>query len=205
MLDPNLLPGGDMELNMSLQHKGTMTIETLRLMLRKFRAEDANDMFHNWAGDPEVCKYLSWGPHKDVETSLRRINNWENNYQFINFYNWAIVLKGKHMAIGSISVEISSESTKTCEIGYCLSVPFWNRGIMTEALRAVMHYLFYEVGYETIRAKYDTMNVGSGKVMEKAGMQFVKMEYHVGIRRDGSSYDCAVYSKQREDVQSKHF
>jgi len=183
----------------SIQHKGTQTIETLRLVLRKFRAEDAGDMYRNWAGDPLVCKYLSWGPHKDVDTSLKRVINWVSNYEYNNFYVWAIELKGKNMPIGSISVEIMNDSVKTCEVGYCIGVPYWNRGIMTEALRAIMHYLFYEIGYQTIQAKHDVLNVGSGKVMQKAGMQFTRYDYRVGARRDGSFYDCAVYSKHIED------
>ena len=184
---------------MGIQHKGTNSIETIRLVLRRFRPEDAQDMFHNWAGDPMVCKYLSWGPHQDVDTSRRRIVSWVNNYEYDNFYVWAIELKGKYMPIGSISVEITNDNAASCEVGYCIGVPYWNKGIMTEALRAVMHYLFYEIGYQMIRAKHDVLNVASGNVMQKAGMKFVKIEYHVGVRRDGSHYDCAVYSKNSMD------
>lgn len=184
---------------MSIQHKGTKTIETIRLVLRRFVPEDANDMYRNWAGDLQVCKYLSWGPHMDVDTSLKRIYNWVNHYDYDNFYVWAIELKGKNMPIGSISVEISNDNARSCEVGYCVGVPYWNRGIVTEALRAVMHYLYYEVGYETIQAKHDVLNAASGKVMKKAGMQFTKYEYRVGVRRDGSFYDCAVYAKNIKD------
>ena len=180
---------------MSVQHKGTNSIETIRLILRRFQPEDAEAMFRNWAGDPNVCKYLSWGPHQDVEVSRKRIANWVNHYQYNNSYVWAIELKSMNMPIGSISVEITNDSTGTCEVGYCIGEAYWNRGIMTEALRAVMHYLFYEIGYQTIRAKHDVLNVASGMVMQKAGMHYEKTEYQVGVRRDGSRYDCAVYTK----------
>lgn len=184
---------------MLIHHKGTEPIETLRLILRRFRIEDAEDMYYKWAGDPEVCRYLSWGPHRDVETSRRRIMNWVGNYAYNNTYVWAIELKSIRMAIGSISVELSSDKTMSCEVGYCIGKAYWGRGIMTEALRAVMHYLFYDVSYQRIQAKHDVLNVASGKVMQKAGMQFMKMEYHVGVRRDGTYYDCAVYSKSISD------
>lgn len=69
---------------------------------------------------------------------------------------------------------------------------------MTEALRAVMHFLFYEVGYEMIVAKHDTQNIASGRVMQKAGMEFVRVEAQAGKRKDGSYYDCAVYAKKIE-------
>jgi ribosomal-protein-alanine N-acetyltransferase len=184
---------------MSIQHKGTQSIETVRLILRRFEVQDAEDMFQNWAGDPEVCKYLSWGPHKGVDDSLKRILSWISNYNNKNSYIWAIELKSKNLVIGSISVEISDETTQCCEVGYCIGKPHWSRGIMTEALLAVMHYLFYEVGYLSIRAKHDVINIASGKVMQKAGMQFTKIENHVGVRRDGSYYDCAVYTKYITD------
>lgn len=184
---------------MVIQHMGTRTIETVRLVLRRFRVEDSEDMFRNWASDPEVCKYLSWGPHRDSDDSLKRVIAWVNRYAYDSTYVWAIELKGKGMVIGSISVEFSNDTAATCEVGYCIGRAYWNRGIMTEALRAVMHYLFYEVGYRTIIAKHDTQNIASGKVMQKAGMLFLKIEYRAGVRRDGSFYDCAVYSKSISD------
>jgi Acetyltransferases, including N-acetylases of ribosomal proteins len=161
--------------------------------------EDALDMFYNWASDPEVCKYLSWGPHSDIDVTRRRITYWLNNYQRDNFYVWAIEQKNKNMVVGTISVEIVDESTLTCEIGYCLCKEYWGRGIMTESLRTVMHFLFYEVGFQRIVAKHDVQNIASGMVMLKAGMHFTKYEYKVGVRRDGSYYDCAVYEKRITD------
>jgi ribosomal-protein-alanine N-acetyltransferase len=184
---------------MSIQHKGTKSIETIRLKLRRFDAQDSEDMFYNWAGDPEVCKYLSWGPHKDVDTCLKRVLNWVSNYNYEDSYVWAIELKSTKRVIGSISVEISDNITQSCEVGYCIGKPYWSRGIVTEALRAVMHYLFYEVGFQSIRAKHDTQNIASGKVMIKAGMHFTRIESRVGVRRDGSYYDCAVYTKYKTD------
>ena len=184
---------------MIIQHKGTQSIETSRLILRRFEVEDAEDMYLNWAGDPEVCKFLSWGPHKNVDTSLKRILNWMSNYYYDNSYVWAIEFKRGNRVIGTISVEISDDTTQSCEVGYCIGKPYWNRGIMTEALCAIQHYLFYEVGYQSIRAKHDVRNVASGQVMQKAGMRFTKIENNVGLRRDGSRYDCAVYTKYKTD------
>ncbi len=178
-----------------MQHKGTNTIETIRLVLRRFRIEDAKAMYQNWAGDMEVCKYLSWGPHPNEEASRARIKYWLSRYGEMSFYQWAIELKGKNMPIGSISVEISSDRTASCEIGYCLGREYWNRGLMTEAVRAIMHYLYYDIGYVMIQAKHDVLNGASGKVMKKVGMIYIKTEYNVGTRRDGTRYDCMVYQK----------
>lgn len=178
-----------------LVHQGTKTIETMRLVLRQFKEEDAGDMFYNWASDPAVCKYLLWGPYTEVETSRRRIIQWLRSYERENSYVWAIERKSNQQAIGLISVEVSNELTMSCEVGYCIGQDYWGRGIMTEALLAVLHYLFYEVGYQRIFAKHDVLNPASGRVMQKAGMHLSNYEYQVGQRRDGSYYDCAVYEK----------
>lgn len=182
-----------MEVLMNIQHKGTITIETLRLVLRRFGEKDAKDMYQNWAGDPEVCKYLSWGPHSNEEVSRKRILSWISNYIRYNSYVWVLEYKKTSAAIGSLSVEIADDKARMCEVGYCLGKEYWNQGLMTEALLAVMHYLFYEVGYQTIQAKHDVLNIGSGRVMQKAGMKYFKTELEVGVRRDGTYYDCDVY------------
>ena len=183
-----------------INHMGTNSIETLRLSLRRFNEYDAEDMYLNWASDPEVVKFLPWGPHQEISVTQRRIREWMARYEHINYYNWAICLKNTNTVIGSISVEIEDDNKQSCEIGYCLGRNYWSRGIMSEALRVVMHYLFYEVGYSRIVARHDVLNIASGRVMQKCGMKFDKIIYHVSRRRDGSYCDCAVYSKDsRED------
>ena len=55
---------------------GTQTIETERLILRRFTVEDAGDMYKNWASDPEVTKYLTWPPHESVEFTKSLLADW---------------------------------------------------------------------------------------------------------------------------------
>ncbi len=184
---------------MNIQHKGTITIETLRLILRRFEEKDARDMFQNWAGDPEVCKYLSWGPHSSEEVSRKRILGWISNYVRMSSYVWALEYKRTGAVIGSISVEMADDRAGICEVGYCLCRKYWSRGIMTEALVAIQHYLFYEIGYQAIKAKHDVLNIASGRVMQKAGMKYFKTEDKVGIRKDGTYYDCDVYIKHIDE------
>lgn len=50
-----------------MTHKGTVMLETERLILRRFVAEDAEAMFRNWVNDPEVTRYLTWQPHGSIE------------------------------------------------------------------------------------------------------------------------------------------
>ncbi|HKL80471.1 MAG TPA: GNAT family N-acetyltransferase [Mobilitalea sp.] len=183
-----------------ITHKGTNPIETIRLQLRRFEYTDVEDMYNNWASDPEVVKYLPWGPHESIKVTRKRISDWILNYSYDNNYNWAICFKRNNEVIGSISAEILNDRDGICEVGYCIGRKYWGQGIMTEALRAVMHYLFYEVGYQKITARHDILNPASGKVMQKTGMQFERMLYQVSKRRDGSLCDCAVYGKVRGEI-----
>ena len=87
-----------------LKHRGTQTIETSRLILRKAKMEDAEAMFRNWANDPEVTKYLTWPPHDDVEVTKSVIANWVESYSKDDYYHWMIVLKETDTPIGSLLV-----------------------------------------------------------------------------------------------------
>ncbi len=70
---------------------GTKTIETERLILRKLEIADAQNMFNNWANDSEVCKFLSWEPHGNIEVTKNLLVSWINSYQSYETYNWAII------------------------------------------------------------------------------------------------------------------
>ena len=156
---------------------GTQRIETHRLVLRRFTENDAGDMFHHWASDPEVTRHLSWPTHPDPDVSRRVLDSWIARYGDGLYFNWAIEWKESGSVIGNIAVVELEAEKESAEIGYCLGRAFWGRGIMPEALRAVMGYLFDTVGMNRISAKHDRNNPKSGRVMIKAGM---KME---GIHR----------------------
>ena len=183
-----------------MRHIGTQTIETERLILRRFDLLDAYDMFKNWASDPEVCKFLAWPPYIYERDVQNKVKEWVTAYDDINFYNWGIVLKEINEVIGSIGVVASIDHILQCEVGYCIGKEFWGQGIMTEAHSAVMDYLFFKVGYHRIQARHDVFNVASGIVMQKTGMQFEGIMRHANIRRDGSFCDYAVYAKLSTDI-----
>lgn len=81
-----------------MKHCGTQTIETERLILRKFAKEDAEAMFKNWASDDEVTKYLTWPAHASVDVSRMVLDDWVNSYSNDNYYQWAIILKKTAMS-----------------------------------------------------------------------------------------------------------
>lgn len=156
-----------------LTHKGTKTIETDRLILRQFTMEDAPAMFRNWANDDEVTKHLTWPTHSDVEVTKMVLSDWTSHYAKPDFYNWAIVLKENGgEPIGNISVVRINHNTECAAMGYCMSRAHWRKGVMPEALKAVVDFLFDEVGFNRIEAEHDVNNPASGRVMEKAALRY---------------------------------
>src|SRR5512136_1544011 len=93
-----------------LNHVGTQTIETNRVVLRKYRMNDAEDMFRNWVTDPEVSRFWGWEPHKNIEETKSLLSRWIAEYADPETYHWVIVLKSASQAIGYIYLnEISNE------------------------------------------------------------------------------------------------
>ena len=153
-----------------MENKGTKRLETDRLILRQFKIEDAEDMYNNWATDAEVTKFLTWLPHPDINFTKGLLENWIGKYSELTWYNWAIELKETGEVVGNISVVKLNERIEAADIGYCMGKAWWGNGIMPEALRAVIAYLFEEVGLNRVAAYHDVNNPKSGRVMQKAGM-----------------------------------
>lgn len=154
-----------------LKHKGTVTIETKRLILRRACLEDAEPMFKNWANDPEVTRYLTWPTHSSVEVTKTVLSGWVESYKNDDYYHWMIVLKETGKPIGSILVSTLGRAS-SAHVGYCLGKTWWHQGIMSETLTAVMDFLFDEVGYHRVESLHDPNNPHSGAVMRKCGMKY---------------------------------
>lgn len=157
----------------AMQHKGTVLIETDRLILRKFRMDDGEAAFENWTRDKKVTEFLRWSTHTNIETAKSLIKKWVDGYERDNFYQWAIVLKsGEDRPIGTISVVEQNENLNILHIGYCIGSRWWHQGITSEAFSAIISFLFEEVKANRIEAQHDPLNPNSGKVMEKCGLRY---------------------------------
>ena len=185
-----------------MNHLGTQTIETERLILRKLEVSDAESMYKNWASDPEVTKFLTWPPHKNVEASRVLLGIWAKEYEEDNYYQWGIELKSTGDLVGSISVVTQREEIDMVNIGYCIGRPWWHRGIMTEALSALIKFFFEEVGANRIEARHDLNNPHSGEVMKKCGMTLEGVRRSADFNNQGVC-DVADYAILRSDYFGK--
>ncbi|OGO91766.1 MAG: hypothetical protein A2Y17_13495 [Clostridiales bacterium GWF2_38_85] len=155
-----------------MNHKGTVKLETERLILRRFELTDAEVMFKNWASDAEVTKYLTWPPHSDISVSKAVIDSWMKLYENLNHYSWAIVLKEIGEPIGSIAAVEQRDDIKMVHIGYCIGQKWWRRGYTSEALAELIRFFFEDVGVNRIESRHDPRNPNSGKVMLKCGLKY---------------------------------
>ena len=179
---------------MALTHTGTRTLQTPRLVLRRFTADDAQDMYENWAADPQVCRFMTWPPHESAQASRAVLTRWAEAYADPAQYQWAIVWRESGHVMGSISVVDVNDAQQHCEVGYCLSRALWNRGVMTEALTAVLGELFDGVGMHRVEARHDTRNPASGRVMEKAGLRREGTLRQRRQDRSGDWIDLTIWS-----------
>lgn len=174
-----------------LTHKGTQELCTERLKLRKYILSDAAYMYKNYANDERVTKFLSWKPYNNIADIEDFLSDRICEYICKNVYHWAIEINNE--IIGSISTISIDERNCNCEIGYCIGYNYWNKGITSEALSAVMKFLFHKVGMHRITAKHDIENPASGKVMAHCNMVYEGTFRENYLRHDGTYSDSLVY------------
>ena len=179
---------------------GTKPIETPSLLLRRFQENDAKEMFENYCSDEKMTRHLTWQPHPNIETTESLLKMWLYKYDEAHCYRWAIVEKSTNSLIGSIDCVHVDIPRASCEIGYCIASNKWGKGYMSEALKAVIDYLFHEADFNRIMARYSTLNPASGRVMEKVGMQFEGVMREAALDKEGQFIDMAQYAILKKDI-----
>ena len=158
-----------------------MRIETERLLLRRFTPEDFEAMYALWT-DGEAMRYVQpegWphGREESRELFGRGINFFDEH----GFGQWAVVPKEEDRVIGYCGLKFLNEAREV-ELLYGVCKEFWNRGLVTEAARAILRYGFETAGLVYIVAVALPENTGSWRVMEKLGMRREGITEHKGYR-----------------------
>ena len=148
---------------------GTKVITLDRIYLRQFNMNDVDDLFE-YASNKDITKYLTRNPHKNKEETRLLLQKQFSKYDESTF-RWAIVFKENNKLIGSIDVVRLDKVNETAEIGYVLNSAYHNQGIMSEAFKGVINYLFNEVNLKEICACFELGNEASKHVMEKCGLK----------------------------------
>ena len=148
-------------------------LRTQRLILRPWQQEDLQDFFE-YASVEGVGQMAGWLPHKTVQDSQRILDSFIEKKR-----TFALDHQGK--VIGSLGVEYYSEtespeldSMRTRALGFVLSKAYWGKGLMPEAVNAVIRWLFEEQGLDAILCAHFDWNTQSARVQQKCGFHFLK-------------------------------
>ena len=175
------------------------TLETERLILRKLKPEDADDL-RKWLGREEVYTY--WG---------RKASKGEKNPELLfddprpgvkrkpsPDFLWGIETKSTREVIGLMEV-FDVENDRYGKVGYRVAPELWNTGICTEALKRVVRFIFSETAMDRLEGTADVRNIGSNRVLEKCGF---RLEGTVRHGKMVSSYcDYNIWGLIRDDIE----
>ena len=148
-----------------MNYIGTQNFETKRCFLRRIKLSDYTMMYENWAKYDEVCRYYPFNPVDDIEIYRDKVKHWISNYESDSYFHWVIEWKETGELIGTINLGNVEEACHMCDTCYMLSPGFWNKGIMTEVLEAVLDYAFDRVGFNRVQAEVFYGNDASSAVL----------------------------------------
>ncbi|MEM3699816.1 MAG: GNAT family N-acetyltransferase [Candidatus Bathyarchaeia archaeon] len=132
-----------------------VVIETERLRLRDFEEADW-EAVHEYASDPEVVRYIDWGPNTlaDTQNFIKRALARQKE-QPRRGYDLAVVLKAQNRIIGGCGIHISNPENREGWIGYVLNRKFWGKGYATETAKALLKFSFEKLNLHRIFATCD--------------------------------------------------
>jgi len=146
-------------------------IRTERLLLRDLKEADWQAV-HSCASDPEVVRYMEWGPNTEEETKdfiQRAVANQKEQPR--RNYTLAVVLKEEDRLIGSCGIRVSNPENREGWIGYCFNRRFWGQGYATETAKALLKFGFEALNLHRVFALCRPENTVSAHVLEKIGMK----------------------------------
>ena len=166
-----------------------MQIKTQRLKIKTLQNSDLNDVFDIYKNE-ETCKYLlhnAWNEKNKNEEFKEKLSKQSLEKDFA--INLACILDD--VVVGEVNIW-NTQMKECVEIGYCFNPKYGNKGYATEALKAVIEYLFINKNIHRIQANMDARNLVSAKLCEKIGMRreahFIKDFYSKGEWTDSFIY-----------------
>lgn len=177
------------------------TLGTPRLTLRRMLPEDAEPM-HAYGSDPEVARHMLWEPHESLRDSENFLRFVRERYARGDPAGWGLEGRETGRFIGTCGIQAWRPEHSRAELGYVLAREYWGRGLMTEAVAAVVGFGFDKIGFNRLEARCLDGNAASARVLEKAGMT------HEGTSRSshfsgGRFLDLYHYAMLRDDPRGE--
>ncbi len=169
-------------------------LATSRLKLRSPLIEDAPSIFDQYAQDRQVTKYLTWRSHENIETTQKFLQQCINSLATKTEFFWVILPKNKEKVIGMTRLEFQDYHAS---LGYVLARPYWNQGLMTEALKPLVDWALTQPSIYRVWAVCDRENQASARVLEKVGMtrEGILHRWLIHPNMSNEPRDCFCYAK----------
>ena len=151
---------------------GCVELRTERLILRRYRPEDADALYRYLGTDPAMHQYSGWNPYETLEKSQETVLGMIRSYDDGHVYSW--VMDVEDVIVGTIGAYDFQDDR--IEVGFSVVKGWQGRGLATEALKKVLEYLTENEEIPCVAAWCAAENIGSRCVLEKAGMNLVSTE-----------------------------
>ena len=174
------------------------SITTARLLLRKPRNEDAPRIFEAYASDPEVVRYLTFLPHREMRESEEAVKRFIENWEAEKAFHWLIFQRESGQLVGAIS----ARREQGIVLGYCLARQFWRHGYMSEAVNALVEWAFSDSSVFRVWAVCDLDNEASARLLERNGFhqEGILRKYSLHPNVSNVPRDCYCYAKTRDRI-----
>ena len=173
-----------------MNHLGTIELKSDRLILRRFKEEDAENIFNSFVNNEDFLYYAN-KEKRSLEEEIKSLKGIEEKYNNLEYYNWLITLKDGTV-IGAINLNVDNYN-ESCEFNYAIDEKYRKNGYMTEALNIVKEFVINELKANRFFGGCEINNIASKKVMEKCGLKYEGiLRNHLKLK-DGY-HDMRVYS-----------
>ncbi len=168
---------------------GTAELWTEHLVLRRYRPEDTEVLYRSFGTNPEMARYSGWNPYATLEMAQETVRRFIESYADAHSYSW--VMDVDDVIVGTIGAY--DYVNDQIEVGFSVDKGWQGRGFATEALRKVLAYLTDNEAIPCVTAWCAAENIGSRRVLEKAGMKLVRTEKN-GLAVGEKTYDKLIFA-----------
>jgi len=173
-------------------------LETARLVLRSMSPADAEDLFRV-CSDSRVAEHQDWAPYTQVSEATQFIHERLDLFQRRSRLSWGLCLAPHGPLIGQIGMHSISLRDRRAEVAFDLGADYWRRGLMTEAMQAVMSFAIERCQLHKIVAQTAVENRASNALLHRLGFALEgRLPAHYCWK--GAFHDVNVYGFLRRDV-----
>lgn len=176
-----------------------LILESERLLLRPIKESDADDIFEIFS-DKEVMKYYDLLPFSSINDAVNQVEIFRKCLSEKTMMRWGIELKENGKLIGTCGFFAFSEENMKAEMGYELNREYWNKGIMSEALKMIIDFIFRETDINRVEAYVEPMNTASLKLLESLGFTKEGLLRQYEVCR-GNLIDITIWGLLRNDLK----